>query len=204
MKKHANKTTLAVKTIKIIRSGATWQEVSELLDYSIVYLQRLCKTHFKRPENYRKLLELAQSNKKAKKEAKNVVDDEVIVIETGAIISKGWQWIVSQDIKIFMPLFCISEIEKISERNPRAEEVLLGLYRTNIVNLIRMTRKQETLLSEPKWCPKDRSIGVVSLCCRLWTEGKHLRLVTTSNEIQSLALSQGMDHLFVEKMERLV
>ena len=70
MKKHANKTTLAVKTIKIIRSGATWQEVSELLDYSIVYLQRLCKTYFKRPENYRKLLELAQSNKKAKKEAK--------------------------------------------------------------------------------------------------------------------------------------
>ena len=152
MKKHANKTTLAVKTIKIIRSGATWQEVSELLDYSIVYLQRLCKTYFKRPENYRKLLELAQSNKKAKKEAKNVVDDEVIVIETGAIISKGWQWIVSQDIKIFMPLFCISEIEKISERNPRAEEVLLGLYRTNIVNLIRMTRKQETLFSEPQWC----------------------------------------------------
>ena len=203
MKKRAGKKTITLKTIKMIRSGATWQEVSELMCYSIGYLQSLCKAYYKRPENYRELLDMAQSNNKAKKEAKNVVDDEVIVIETGAIISKGWQWIVSQDIKIFMPLFCISEIDKISESNPRAEEVLLGLYGTNLVNLIRMTRKQETLFSEPKWCPRDRSIGVVSLCCQLWAEGKHLRLVTTSNEIQSLALSQGMDHIFVEKMERL-
>ena len=196
--------TITLKTIKYIREGYTWNEVAELMSYSKGYLQSLCKAHYKRESSYKALLEMARENAKRqspvllKSEKKEEL--EIVVIETGAILANGVALILNQELETCMPVFCLHELEKIATRDQTAAEALTVIQSTNKLLLMSITRQEEDLFVEPKWVPRNRSRGVVALCCRMWAEGAHIRLITSSGEIERLSLAQGMNNFFVEKI----
>ena len=196
--------TITLKTIKYIRDGYTWNEVAELMSYSKGYLQSLCKAHYKRESSYKALLEMARENAKRqspvllKSEKKEEL--EIVVIETGAILANGVALILNQELETCMPVFCLHELEKIATRDQTAAEALTVIQSTNKLLLMSITRQEEDLFVEPKWVPRNRSRGVVALCCRMWAEGAHIRLITSSGEIERLSLAQGMNNFFVEKI----
>jgi len=196
--------TITLKTIKYIRDGYTWNEVAELMSYSKGYLQSLCKAHYKRESSYKALLEMARENAKRqspvllKSEKKEEL--EIVVIETGAILANGVALILNQELETCMPVFCLHELEKIATRDQTAAEALTVIQSTNKLLLMSITRQEEDLFVEPKWVPRNRSRGVVALCCRMWAEGAHIRLITSSREIERLSLAQGMNNFFVEKI----
>ena len=199
-----NAETITLKTIKYIRDGYTWNEVTELMSYSKAYLQSLCKAHYKRESSYKALLEMARENAKRqspvllKSEKKEEL--EIVVIETGAILANGVALILNQELETCMPVFCLHELEKIATRDQTAAEALTVIQSTNKLLLMSITRQEEDLFVEPKWVPRNRSRGVVALCCRMWAEGAHIRLITSSGEIERLSLAQGMNNFFVEKI----
>ncbi len=199
-----NAETITLKTIKYIRDGYTWNEVTELMSYSKAYLQSLCKAHYKRESSYKALLEMARENAKRqspvllKSEKKEEL--EIVVIETGAILANGVALILNQELETCMPLFCLRELEKIATRDQTAAEALTVIQSTNKLLLMPITRQEEELFVEPKWVPRNRSRGIVSICCQLWANGNHVRLITSSGEVKRLLLEQGMDNCFVERV----
>lgn len=199
-----NAETITLKAIKYIRDGYTWNEVVGLMSYSKGYLQSLCKAHYKRESSYKALLEMARENAKRqspvllKSEKKEEL--EIVVIETGAILANGVALILNQELETCMPVFCLHELEKIATRDQTAAEALTVIQSTNKLLLMSITRQEEDLFVEPKWVPRNRSRGVVALCCRMWAEGAHIRLITSSGEIERLSLAQGMNNFFVEKI----
>lgn len=201
-----NAETITLKAIKYIRDGYTWNEVVGLMSYSKGYLQSLCKAHYKRESSYKALLEMARENAKrrslvlSQSKKQNKEESEIVVIETGAILKNGVALILNQELETCMPLFCLRELEKIATRDQTAAEALTVIQSTNKLLLMPITRQEEELFVEPKWVPRNRSRGIVSICCQLWANGNHVRLITSSGEVKRLLLEQGMDNCFVERV----
>lgn len=201
MAKTASKTTKAAKIVAMINAGATWTEVAEAFKHSERYVQVLAKSKYKTDTGYNKLLAKAKANKKAKAKAneliqpeKNVVEEvsEVIVTETGYLLCTGMSGLTSESLDIYIPYFCVRELEKLSRASSVAEDILTMYYASRRMTSVNL-RGKEVLFEEPKIPVKDRSKGVVALCCYLWGMGYRVRLLTSSREILELAEMQGID-----------
>lgn len=138
----------------------------------------------------------SKENKKDGFEISDVEADvtEVIVVETGYLLSVGVAGLLEQSLDIYMPLFCLRELEKmatnaskISNSNTKtARELLTVIHSTHRINFVNL--KEEVLFEEPNFeLRKLRSYGVVSLCCHLYSHGKTVRLLSNSQEIDKLA-----------------
>ena len=111
-------------------------------------------------------------------------------METGYLIDTGMAGVLNESLDVYVPFFCINELEKMAKRYNTAEEVLnlfWSTYRMISVDL----RDREELYEEPNYPVKDRSKGVVALCVELDSLGYRVRLKTNSREIEDLAHLQG-------------
>lgn len=196
MKKSANIKTKVLKAIRIINHGGTWEDVSEAVELSIGYIQAKVKEYYKNPNNYNKLLVKARQNKKRKEEeakileAESKVDDKkktdcVIVVETGYLLSKGVKALKSKE-DIFIPYFNIKELEKLTNASAVASEVLKEIYGKRAVTCIKLNQ-DETVFEKPAREMKPRTYGIVAVCCYLWSNGYHVKLLTNSREVEELA-----------------
>lgn len=182
------------KIKNMIFHGATWEEISSKMGYSITHLQRTVKATYTNVKWYYKLLEKARANKTAKESVENNFNTihEVVVVETGYLLERGVNGLLGHCLQVFIPSFCIRELENLSKTYPVASEVLTAYWATTSVNAINLTGK-EVLYKEPAIPVKSRSYGIVAVAVELESQRKKVRLFTNSREIQRLANEQGCD-----------
>ncbi len=190
---------------RIRNGGFTWEQVAESLGVTPKTIRAYVSSSYTRRKSfYKELLAVEKANREtllaqAKEVLANDGDeiDEVIVTETGALIKRGSAEVLAATLPIFIPLFCIRELEKLSASCLEAEHILAfyGAGGLNTVNL----RYKEELFCEPSFpVTKNRTIGVVAVCCELWVQGYKVRLLTSSREVAKLAEEQGINDLIID------
>lgn len=196
MKKMLDVTAMTAKAIRMInREGATWEDLSEMFSLSKGYIQKCVHKSYSREGDYQNLLNKARQNKDAKQQAesqkKEQEIEEVILVDTGFVKRAGVKWLMQQSLPLYIPAFCIRELERMSRKDPVAEQVLTFYWSTRRMSSIELNGK-EILLEEPKFpLRKARSRGVVAVAVNLLSLGKKVRLYTNSLEVEQLALHQG-------------
>ena len=201
MKKMYDVTAMTRKAIRLIyREGATWEDISEMFGLSIGHIQRCVKNSYSRKGNYQKLLMKARLNKAAKQQAESQkaepeIIEEVILVDTGFVMRAGVSWLMQQSLPLYIPAFCLRELERMSKESSVAEQVLTFYWSTRRMSSIELNGK-EILLEEPKFpLRKARSRGVVAAAVKLLSLGNKVRLYTNSLEVEQLALHQGSPHI---------
>lgn len=211
--------TRSKKAIKMINNGATWDEVAQVLGVCKEYARQIVKSHYKTRKAYDKLLSKAKANRRAmrKKEEKSTEDvfrnenddsnnndknnNEVVVVETGYLLKEGFRDVISEDYATCLPLFCLSELQKLSYSLKNAESLIETIYdERNVVPI--SLRGKEMCFNEPNEHVKNRSYGVVALCCYLSLKGYTVsKLYTSSREIEKLAKAQNIPNLSVIRVK---
>lgn len=195
MKKMLDVTAMTAKAIRMInREGATWEDLSEMFSLSKGYIQKCVHKSYSREGDYQNLLNKARQNKDAKQQAesqkKEQEIEEVILVDTGFVKRAGVKWLMQQSLPLYIPAFCIRELERMSRKDPVAKQVLTFYWSTRRMSSIELNGK-EILLKEPsKPLKKPRSRGVVAVAVKLYSLGNKVRLYTNSFEVEQLALEQ--------------
>ena len=195
MKKMLDVTAMTAKAIRMInREGATWEDLSEMFSLSKGYIQKCVHKSYSREGDYQNLLNKARQNKDAKQQAesqkKEQEIEEVILVDTGFVKRAGVKWLMQQSLPLYIPAFCIRELERMSRKDPVAKQVLTFYWSTRRMISIELNGK-EILLKEPsKPLKKPRSRGVVAVAVKLYSLGNKVRLYTNSFEVEQLALEQ--------------
>lgn len=195
MKKMLDVTAMTAKAIRMInREGATWEDLSEMFSLSKGYIQKCVHKSYSREGDYQNLLNKARQNKDAKQQAesqkKEQEIEEVILVDTGFVKRAGVKWLMQQSLPLYIPAFCIRELERMSRKGPVAKQVLTFYWSTRRMSSIELNGK-EILLKEPsKPLKKPRSRGVVAVAVKLYSLGNKVRLYTNSFEVEQLALEQ--------------
>ena len=195
MKKMLDVTAMTAKAIRMInREGATWEDLSEMFSLSKGYIQKCVHKSYSREGDYQNLLNKARQSKDAKQQAesqkKEQEIEEVILVDTGFVKRAGVKWLMQQSLPLYIPAFCIRELERMSRKDPVAEQVLTFYWSTRRMSSIELNGK-EILLKEPsKPLKKPRSRGVVAVAVKLYSLGNKVRLYTNSFEVEQLALEQ--------------
>lgn len=117
--------------------------------------------------------------------------EEVLVVETGFLMGIDPNEFLEKyaDFDIYIPSFCIHELEKLSNRHAIADAILLMYRQANQISSINLHQK-ETLFKNPTFPISNRSRGVVAVCLELIREGYTVKLLTNSLEIEKLASLQ--------------
>lgn len=187
---------MTAKAIRMInQENATWEDLSEMFGLSIGHIQRCVRNSYSRKGNYQNLLMKARLNKAAKQQAESQkaepeIIEEVILVDTGFVMRAGVKWLMQQSLPLYIPAFCLRELERMSRKDPVAEQVLTFYWSTRRMSSIELNGK-EILLKEPsKPLEKPRSRGVVAVAVKLYSLGNKVRLYTNSFEVEQLALEQ--------------
>lgn len=201
MKKMYDVTAMTAKAIRLInQENATWKELSETFGLSKGYIQKCVHKSYSREGDYQNLLEKARQNKASKQQAEAQkaeleIIDEVILVDTGFIMRAGVKWLMQQSLEIYIPAFCIRELEYLSKTSPVADQVLTFFWSTRRMSSIELNGN-EILLKEPDFSlKKARSRGVCATAVKLYSLGKKVRLYTNSLEVEQLALHQGSQRI---------
>ena len=211
--------SIARKVVNLINTqGATWCSLEKTFGRSRKTLQRYLKDHYGLPDNipakelkgslkhnrtvYVHLLEKAVANEAAEAEAKKLVkvDDkssnEVIVTETGYLMccirNNSLDSLLEK--AVFIPRFCFTELQNLSRRCSDADKALDFIKKNDgNITFIQLTKEQENILlvSEPSAMMKPRVKGIVALCSEMFFNGLKVHLLTTSKDVEQLALDQG-------------
>lgn len=177
--------------------GATWRDVEVYAKCKHASIQRrLKKEHYTTAEGYDRLLGWARENAKKKKQVAELLTTspaeevhEVILTETGYLMKVGVEGILNESLDIIIPSFCVNELTKLEKSFSSAEDVLGLIWTTN--RITRINLKEEILFEEPTFKVKDRTLGIVALCCHLYSNDMKVRLLTTSYEVMTLVAAQG-------------
>lgn len=201
--KSKNNETRTSIAIRMINGGKTWEEVSEYLKISIPYIQKLTREHYIRPKNYNNLLKKAKENKANQKKVAEILPEpieEVLVVDTGYLMETGVS-AINQECPLYIPKFCLNELEKLSASYKIAEDILLAIYSTNSLQVINL-RGREVLFKEPSTPVKDRTKGIVATAAHLWSLFSHVRILTNSKEVEILANEQdcGINVTYVHRV----
>lgn len=111
-----------------------------------------------------------------------------VVCETGYLLTAGYEGIWGIEAPIYLPAFCFSELDKHCDAgNEMAIEVAILNSNFQILNPVKLAKETLTKFAMPR---KQRSKGVVAVCCELASRGKQVILLTNSIEISTLASFQ--------------
>lgn len=195
--------TRATTAIRMINGGKTWEDVSEYLGISIPYIQKLTREHYTRPKNYNNLLKKARENKSKQKKVAEILpepSEEVFVADTGYLMVVGPS-VLNQVAPLYIPMFCLYELEKLSMTYEIAKDILLAIHSTSSIQIINL-RGREVLFEEPSTPVKDRTKGVVATATHLWSLFPHVRILTNSREVEILANEQncGINVTYVRRV----
>ena len=222
MKRTMSNETRATRANKMIYNAmATWEDVAEVIKFSVTHCRKIVREHYKSKTAYNKLLAKARENARLKKEADKLIsvevdadevktddaevdtevkaDDEskteerkqVVLVETGYMLDVGLPGILNESLDVFMPSFNLKELEKLTRSVQVAEEILTLYYSTYRITPVQL--KEEELFSKPVELVKPRTVGVVAAACHLWANNYRVVLKTNSKEVERLAKQQGID-----------
>lgn len=196
------KETMVSRMVTMIKKGSYVEEIAEEFELSVGHVYKLLKAHYPvRRGAYSKLLATSRENKKNRIDAQKALNEpmseeatssnheEVIVMETGYMLMTGINGILNESLDIYVPFFCIKELDKLSHSYQAAKEVMTMHWSTRRVTSINLRGKEE-LYVEPTYPVKNRSRGVVATCVELDSKGFKVRLLTNSWEIEQLAKLQ--------------
>lgn len=189
--KSRNNETRAAKAIKMINGGKTWEDVSEYLGLSIPYIQKLIREHYTRAKNYNNLLKKARENKSKQKKVAEILPEpieEALVVDTGYLMEVGIS-ALNQACPLYIPKFCLIELEKLSANYKIAKDILIAIHSTHSTQVINL-RGNEVLFEEPSTPVKDRTKGIVAVATHLWCLFPNVRILTNSREVEILANEQ--------------
>lgn len=199
------KETMANMMVAKINKGSYVKEVAEFFGVSEGYAYKLLREHYPVKKGaYAKLLKTSRDNKKKRMEAQNVlcepmseeakslIQNEVAVMETGYMLAVGVEGILKETLDVYVPFFCIKELDKLSNSYNVARELMTMHWSNRQVTSINLRGKEE-LYVDPTYPVKDRSRGVVATCVELDSKGFKVRLLTNSREIEELAKLQECD-----------
>ena len=179
----------ALKARRMINQfNADWDDVSAEFGNCTVYLQRIVKKTYTREGDYRNLLKKAQKNKQAKVTSTADVN-EVVVAETGYLMDLGFNNVLGSGLPVYVPNFCINELEKLSKSYAEANDLLNIYWGLNGLETVDI-RWKEQLHVVPSYSVKNRSWGIVAVCVFLINSGYKVRLYTNSYEVENLAALQ--------------
>ena len=179
------------KAKKLINNGASWEEAAKKVGFSERYLRELVRKSYSRTGDYKNLCKKAKTGEKTanKQQMPNEeISEEVILAETGYILTKGATALLKESITVFIPAFCIRELSKMAYRMPEADRFLNIFYSSNNFKVISLDNEE---VFEESMEGRIRSKGIVSVACHLWVNGMKVRVLTNSREIERLVKEQG-------------
>ena len=211
MTKTMSKQTKIKRSIGMINAGKTWEECSEILGHSVAYLQKIVRESYKTPTRYNNLLKKARENKKTAEmqsvteeiEPVNVEEEEeVILVETGYLLENGISVITGNVLPIYIPSFCLRELDKMARDDIKAEEILLVINSIHISTTNLKGIEREYIKVLPTTPVKDRIKGITAAAVYLSTQYPHVRVLTYSYEVDKMIRMQNCDgiYIIVEKM----
>ena len=197
------KKTMVSKMVEMINKGSFVEEVAKEFEYSLGYVYKLLREHYPvKKSSYSKLLAKSREHKQKQvqvalsqpmsEEDNSSKQKEVIVTETGYMLVTGVNGILNESLDIYVPYFCLKELDKLSRSCQVAKELMTMHWTTNRVAPINL-RGHEELYVDPTYPVKNRSRGVVATCVELVSKGFKVRLLTNSLEIEKLAKLQECD-----------
>ena len=213
------KETKIKKAISLINAGKTWEECSEILGNSVAYLQKIVRESYKTPTRYNNLLRKARENKKAneqmsepmvkdvevKVEAAESIevfdefeeDEEVILVETGYLLEAGISVFTQNVLPIFIPSFCINELDKMAKDNEKAKEIIMAIMSTNAVQQTNLRGYEYVYIKRPSFEYKSRSKGIAAAAKYLAECYPHVRVLTNSYEVVRILEEQDCENINV-------
>lgn len=213
------KETKIKKAISLINAGKTWEECSEILGNSVAYLQKIVRESYKTPTRYNNLLRKARENKKAneqmsepmvkdvevKVEAAESIevfdefeeDEEVILVETGYLLEAGISVFTQNVLPIFIPSFCINELDKMAKDNEKAKEIIMAIMSTNAVQQTNLRGYEYVYIRRPSFEYKSRSKGIAAAAKYLAECYSHVRVLTNSYEVVRILEEQDCENINV-------
>lgn len=213
------KETKIKKAISLINAGKTWEECSEILGNSVAYLQKIVRESYKTPTRYNNLLRKARENKKAneqmsepmvkdvevKVEAAESIevfdefeeDEEVILVETGYLLEAGISVFTQNVLPIFIPSFCINELDKMAKDNEKAKEIIMAIMSTNAVQQTNLRGYEYVYIRRPSFEYKSRSKGIAAAAKYLAECYPHVRVLTNSYEVERILKEQNCENINV-------
>ena len=213
------KETKIKKAISLINAGKTWEECSEILGNSVAYLQKIVRESYKTPTRYNNLLRKARENKKAneqmsepmvkdvevKVEAAESIevfdefeeDEEVILVETGYLLEAGISVFTQNVLPIFIPSFCINELDKMAKDNEKAKEIIMAIMSTNAVQQTNLRGYEYVYIRRPSFEYKSRSKGIAAAAKYLAECYSHVRVLTNSYEVERILKEQNCENINV-------
>lgn len=164
------------KAVGLIYSGATWEQVARLMGFSVTHIREAVRESLTEKE-YNMVRERAHQNKrrlvlisKSRKFQKRQVAS---VSETFTLIEMGENAIRTLGENLYVPDFCIEELEKLSEFFREADTTLKAIN-SNKVNI--MMNEDDRSVVDVITMSK-RSKKIVALCCKLYKEGYDVQLI---------------------------
>ena len=220
--KTMSKQTKVKRTIGMINAGKTWEECSEILGNSVAYLQKIVRESYKTPTRYNNLLRKARENKRAKEleqqkttaedvervekvEAAESIevfdefeeDEEVILVETGYLLEAGISVFTQNVLPIFIPSFCINELDKMAKDNEKAKEIIMAIMSTNAVQQTNLRGYEYVYIRRPSFEYKSRSKGIAAAAKYLAECYSHVRVLTNSYEVERILKEQNCENINV-------
>ena len=193
MRKTMNNETRIKKIIRMINNeGHTWEEISVKMELSVPYLRKLVRGYYSTEKRYNNLLKKARENKKAKNvvaESTQNNTEEILLMDTGYLMEHGTS-ALNQKLKIFVPSFCLKELDKLSNKHSVAKELLLYIYSTDAVKTTDLKGREFSFLEEAPFEIKDRTKGIVAAAIYLKALYPHVRILTNSYEVERFAKIQ--------------
>ena len=207
LNKSMNNETRVKKIIRMInKDGQTWEDISREMELSVPYLQKLVRKHYATEKRYNNLLHKARENKKVKGETKSIQPvveintpkklEEVILMETGYLIEYGLEAFL-ESIPIFIPQFCINELEKMSSDMQVAKDVLLFIYSSDVIKTTNLRGKEVDYWTNVPFLVKNRTKGIVSAANYLKEKYGNVRVITNSYEVEKTVNAQNNEGIKV-------
>lgn len=220
--KTMSKQTKVKRTIGMINAGKTWEECAEILENSVAYLQKIVRESYKTSTRYNNLLRKARENKRAKEleqqkttaedvkivekveaaESIEVFDEfeddkEVILVETGYLLEAGISVFTQNVLPIFIPSFCINELDKMAKDNEKAKEIIMAIMSTNAVQQTNLRGCEYVYIRRPSFEYKSRSKGIAAAAKYLAECYPHVRVLTNSYEVVRILEEQYCENINV-------
>ena len=126
--------------------------------------------------------------------ASKVEKPPVFLVETGTLLTIKLDQLfqLSKDTIIYVPRFCIEELDKMSRDDVRAKSVIMGMYAPNVFQkrifpLANIPPEQNLIPQSSNSTYKRRTIGIVNAALNLALTGsKKVQVFTTSREVTVL------------------
>lgn len=152
---------------RLILAGATWEQAGKIINCSSESLHKAARETWTK-EEYNVVKKKAQENKRqlTKMSREHGKGRCVIVSETFSLIEMGEREIRKYGRDLFVPAFCVNELEQLAKFNDEAGKTLdVVIRKASIV---------------PIEVEDTRSKKIIALCHKLYDEGFNVQLLVNS------------------------